>query len=62
MGEAYSKTGVPSSAICKEKRRSAHGYIWIYKEKWNYIPPILKQHQSKGKPSNNRTIKAPLSN
>lgn len=65
MGEAYSKTGVPSSAICdvcKEKRRSAHGYIWIYKEKWNCIPPTLKQHQSKGKPSNNRTIKAPLSN
>jgi hypothetical protein len=65
MGEAYFKTGVPTSAICevcKEKRRSAHGYIWIYKEKWNGISPILKQHQSKGKPSNNRSIKAPLSN
>ena len=66
MGEAYSKTGVPSSAICdvcKEKARSTHGYIWLYKDKWDGNPPILKQHKSKGKPSNNRkTIKAPLSN
>jgi hypothetical protein len=55
MGEAYSKTGVPSSAICevcKEKTRSAHGYIWLYKDKWDGNPPILKQHKSKGKPSN----------
>jgi hypothetical protein len=66
MGEAYSKTGTPSSAICevcKGNRRSAHGYIWLYKEKWDGNPPTLKQHKSKGKPSNNKkTIKAPLSN
>jgi hypothetical protein len=57
MGEAYSKTGVPSSAICevcKGNRRSAHGCIWIYKEGWNGEPPTIKQHQSKGKPSNNK--------
>ncbi len=33
MGEAYSKTGVPSSAICevcKGRRKSAHGFIWKY--------------------------------
>ena len=55
MGEAYSKTGVPSSSICdvcKEKRRSAHGFIWLYKDKWGGYPPTLKQHKSKGKPSN----------
>jgi hypothetical protein len=66
MGEAYSKTGVPNSAICevcKGNRRSAHGFIWLYKNNWNGNPPILKQHKSKGKPSNNKkTIKAPLSN
>jgi len=66
MGEAYSKTGAPSSAICdvcKGKRRSAHGFIWLYKDRWDGKPPILKQHKSKGKPSNNKkTIKAPLSN
>lgn len=66
MGEAHSKTGVPSSAVCevcKGKRRSAHGFIWLYKDKWDGYPPILKQHKSKGKPSNNKkTIKAPLSN
>ena len=65
MREAYLKTGTPSSAICevcKGNRRSAHGYIWVYKEQWDGNPPILKQHKSKGKPSNNRTIKAPLSN
>ena len=66
MGEAYSKTGTPSSAICdvcKGNRRSAHGYIWLYKEKWDGNPPTLKQHKLKGKPSNNKkTIKAPLSN
>jgi hypothetical protein len=57
MGEAYSKTGTPSSAICdvcKGNRRSAHGYIWLYKEKWDGNPPTLKQHKSKGKPSNNK--------
>ncbi len=35
MGEAYSKTGVPSSAICevcKGRRKSAHKFIWKYKE------------------------------
>jgi hypothetical protein len=55
MGEAYSKTGIPSSAICdvcKERARSAHGYIWLYKDKWDGNPPILKQHKSKGKLSN----------
>jgi hypothetical protein len=55
MGEAYIKTGTPSSAICevcKGKRRSAKGFIWLYKDKWDYNPPILKQHKSKGKPSN----------
>ena len=55
MGEAYSKTGTPSSAICdvcKERARSAHGYIWLYKDKWDGNPPILKQHKSKGKISN----------
>jgi hypothetical protein len=34
MGEAYSKTGVPSSAICevcKGRRKTAHKYIWKYK-------------------------------
>lgn len=57
MGEAYSETGVPSSAICevcKGKRRSAHGYIWLYKEKWDGNLPKLKQHKSKGKPSNSK--------
>lgn len=57
MGEAFNKTGVPSSAICevcKGKRRSAHGYIWLYKDKWDSNPPILKQHKAKGKPSNNK--------
>jgi len=56
MGEAFNKTGVPSSAICdvcKNNRRSAHGYIWLYKDKWDGNPPVLKQHKSKGKPSNN---------
>jgi hypothetical protein len=66
MGEASNITGTPSSAICevcKGNRRSAHGYIWLYKEQWDNNPPLLKQHKSKGKPSNNRkTIKAPLSN
>jgi hypothetical protein len=55
MGEAYSKTGVPSSAICevcKGNRRSAHGFIWLYKNKWDGNPPVLKLHKSKGKPSN----------
>jgi hypothetical protein len=55
IGGAYSKTGVPSSAICevcKGKRKSAHGYIWLYKDKWDGNPPVLKQHKSKGKPSN----------
>jgi hypothetical protein len=59
MGEAYSKTGVPNSAICnvcKGKARSAHGYIWVYKEQWDRNPPILKQHKSKGKPSNNKKL------
>ena len=35
MGEAYSKTGVPSSAICevcKGRRKSAHKFIWKYRE------------------------------
>lgn len=35
MGEAYSKTGVSSSAICevcKGRRKSAHKFIWKYKE------------------------------
>ena len=57
MGEAYSKTGTPNSAICevcKGKRRSAHGFIWLYKDKWDGNPPILRQHKSKNKPSNNR--------
>jgi len=57
MGEAFNRTGVPSSAICevcKENRRSAHGYIWLYKDKWNGNRPILKQHKAKGKPSNNK--------
>lgn len=65
MGEAYNKTGIPASAICevcKGKRRSAHGYIWVYKNQWDGNPPCLKQHKSKGKPSNNKKIKAPLSN
>jgi len=34
MGEAYFKTGIPSSAICevcKGRRKSAHKYIWKYK-------------------------------
>jgi hypothetical protein len=34
MGEAYSKTGVPSSAICevcKGRRKSAHKFVWKYK-------------------------------
>jgi hypothetical protein len=65
MGEAYSKTGVPSSAICevcKGNRRSSKGFIWIYKDKWDGNIPVLKQHKSKGKPSNNKKIKAPLSN
>jgi predicted GIY-YIG superfamily endonuclease len=60
MGEAYSKTGVPTSAICevcKGNRRSAHGYIWLYKNKWDGNPPSLKQHKSKGKPSNNKKTK-----
>lgn len=60
MGEAFNITGVPSSAICevcKGNRRSAHGYIWLYKEKWDGNPPILKQHKSKGKLSNNKKIK-----
>jgi hypothetical protein len=55
MGEAYAKTGAPSSAICKVckgTQRVAHSYIWLYKDKWNGDPPILKQHKSKGKPSN----------
>ena len=55
MGEAYAKTGVPSSAICdvcKERARSAHGCIWLYKDKWDGNSPTLKQHKSKGKPSN----------
>jgi hypothetical protein len=59
MGEAYFKTGVPNSSICdvcKGKRRSAHGFIWLYKEQWNGNPPILKQHKLKGKPSNNKKI------
>jgi hypothetical protein len=57
MGEAYNKTGVPGSAICevcKGNRRSAKGFIWIYKNEWNGNPPLLKQHKSKGKPSNNK--------
>ena len=35
MGEAYSKTGAPSSSICevcKGRRKSAHKFIWKYKE------------------------------
>ena len=54
MGEAYSKTNTPNSAICevcKGSRRSAHGYIWLYKDKWDGLPPTLKQHKSKGQPS-----------
>lgn len=34
MGEAFTKTGTPSSAICevcKGRRKSAHGYVWKYK-------------------------------
>jgi hypothetical protein len=34
MGEAYNKTGVPSSAICevcKGRRKSAHKFLWKYK-------------------------------
>lgn len=57
MGEAFNITGVPSSAICevcKGNRRSAHGYIWLYKEKWDGNSPTLKQHKLKGKPSNNK--------
>ncbi len=57
MGEAYSKTGVPSSAICnvcKGIQRSAHNYIWLYKEQWDGKPPQLKKHKSKGKPSNTK--------
>jgi hypothetical protein len=52
MGEAYAKTGVPSSAICKVckgTQRVAHSYIWLYKDKWDGNPPILKQHKSKGR-------------
>lgn len=50
MGEAFNITGVPSSSICevcKGNRRSAHGYIWLYKEKWDGNLPLLKQHKSK---------------
>ena len=60
MGEAFNITGVPSSAICevcKGNRRSAHGYIWLYKEKWDGNPPILKQHKSKGKPNRTQQLK-----
>jgi len=52
MGEAYSKTGVSTGGICevcKGNRRSAGGYIWLYKEQWDGNPPILKQHKSKGR-------------
>jgi len=57
MGKASLETGVPSSAICnvcKGIQRSAHGYIWLYKEQWDGRPPILKKHKSKGKPSNSK--------
>jgi hypothetical protein len=57
MGKASFETGVPSSAICnvcKGIQRSAHGYIWLYKEQWDGRPPILKKHKSKGKPSNTK--------
>lgn len=52
MGDAYSKTGIPTSSICqvcKGDRRSAHGYIWLYKEQWDGNPPTLRQHKSKGR-------------
>ena len=55
MGKASFETGVPSSAICnvcKGIQRSAHNYIWLYKEHWDGKPPTLKKHKSKGKPSN----------
>jgi hypothetical protein len=55
MGEASLKTGIPTSAICnvcKGKSRTAHGYIFVYKTKWDGNPPLLKQHKSKDKPSN----------
>lgn len=58
MGEAFNITGIPSSAICevcKGNRRSAHGYIWLYKNKWDGHPPVLKQHKLKNKPSNNKS-------
>jgi hypothetical protein len=66
MGEAYNKTGVPTSAICdvcKGRQRTAHGYIWLYKNIWDGKPPTIPPHKAKGKPSNNKkAIKAPLSN
>jgi len=52
MGEAYSKTGISTGNICevcKGNRTSAGGYIWLYKDKWDSNPPILKQHKSKGR-------------
>ena len=51
MGEAYSKTGIPSGNICevcKKHRRSAGGYIWLYKDGWDGEIPTLRPHQSKG--------------
>ncbi len=56
MGQAYIKTGVPTSSIClvcKGKRRSSKGYLWMYKSEWDGIPPKIKAHKSKNKPSNN---------
>lgn len=52
MGEAYSKTKISSGNICKVckgEAKTAHGYIWLYKDKWDGNPPILKQHKSRGR-------------
>jgi hypothetical protein len=56
MGQAYIKTGAPSSAICdvcKGKRRSSKGYLWMYKSEWDGTPPKIREHKRKNKPSNN---------
>lgn len=55
MGKASLDTGASTSSIyevCRGKRRSAKGFIWIYKDKWDGLKPELPQHKSKGKKSN----------
>ena len=55
MGQAYKETNVHAGAIsrvCRGLARTSKGYLWMYKKDWDGTPPKIREHKSKGKPSN----------